>query len=351
MKKLLLCLGFCLLLSGCGSYRELNDVVIVSGGGLEQAEDQTLTLTSQLVTLPEGETTPKPELVTVTGQTPASAFDALGRLTGKIPYWSHCQTFLLGEELTRSGVTQTIQTLLSDPEIRLTDRLLVTAGAEPEAVLAATAAAGEISGYDLYTLVSAQAADLDMPLYRFADTLLDEGADPVLPAVTLTPAGKPALLGTAIFHDDRLAGYLNADQTQIMLLLQGRIRAMPLILDNEETYLLDSAHCRIVPSNTEQGLVFTVHLSLKARPQAGTGSVVQLEKTLKNRIAALFSILQTDLQADSLGLMRQAQRYLPLSPDADWQAAYRSARLRTDLTLTLSAASSVTQPQEVTPDA
>lgn len=345
MKKLLLCAFCCLFLTGCGSYRELNDVVIVSGGGLKQGENGEIDLTSQLVTLPEGEMTPQPELAAVSGQTPSAAFDALHKLTGKAPYWSHAQSFLIGENLARTGVTQTIQALVADPEIRLTDRLLVTAGTQPEPVLSATAAAGEISGYDLYTLVSSPTAQLDMPLYRFADTLFDTGIDPILPAVTLTADGKPALLGTAIFHGDALAGYLNYDQTQTLILLLGKIQSMPLTLKTGETYLLDHAFCRMVPARQEDHLVFTVHLTVQARQKDGDGSSRQLQAELDKRITTLFSILRDDLQADSLGVIRQAQRYLPAAEIP--KNPYPTAQLKTQISVSLSPTSSVTQTQEV----
>lgn len=336
MKKWIFFLMCCLLLSGCGSYREVNDMVIVSGGGVEQSTAGQFSLVCQLVTLPDGKSTPQTDITEVSAKTPSAAFDAVSTLTGKDAYWSHCQTFLLGENLSKQGVSQVIDSLLADPEIRLTDRLIVTVGTTPKAALKSSAAAGEISGFDLYNLVSSDSSDLNMPLYRFTNTLSETGIDPILPAVTIEKTGFPSLYGTAIFRGDHLVGYLNPDQTITFLLLKGHTREMSMTTSDGHTYTIDSSLCRISPAKTEEGLVFTVHLNIKTRPETTEDTEGILKKDLEGRIADLTQILQKDLNADSLGLMRQAYRYLPYHyTDAEKDALYQQAKIRTEITVSL----------------
>ncbi|MGZ6507300.1 MAG: Ger(x)C family spore germination protein, partial [Tumebacillaceae bacterium] len=137
---LLILLMMVLLLSGCWNRRELNDLGIVVGLGIDKQGDRYL-LTAQLVNPTEivstkggGSNLP----VTTFQTTGRSVFEAVRRMTTISPrklWGSHLRVCVLGEDFAREGVSKALDLLSREHELRSDFYLIVAKGTRAENVL------------------------------------------------------------------------------------------------------------------------------------------------------------------------------------------------------------------------
>ncbi|WP_107943027.1 MULTISPECIES: Ger(x)C family spore germination protein [Metasolibacillus] len=121
--SILLFLSICLLLSGCWSKKELNDIAIVVALGIDQQGDE-YEVTVQVVN--PGEISSKQP---TSGRSPVSTYSATGPtifeairkvtlLAPRKSYFSHLQIIVFGSELLESGIKPALDFLSRDHEFR-----------------------------------------------------------------------------------------------------------------------------------------------------------------------------------------------------------------------------------------
>ena len=112
-----------LLLSGCWSKRELNELAIVVALGVDKVDDQ-YELSIQVVD-PSEISTRQPS----TGRTPVITYHATGEtifeavrkmttLAARKPYFSHLRIVVIGEELAKEGINEALDLISRDHEFR-----------------------------------------------------------------------------------------------------------------------------------------------------------------------------------------------------------------------------------------
>ena len=97
MKKILLIIA-CLLLCSCYDYRELRDIAIITGIGVDYKDDEyTVTLEILTPTPKEAGETEKTRLVSNSGETFIDAFKGTYTELGKEPNFSQLQMMFISE--------------------------------------------------------------------------------------------------------------------------------------------------------------------------------------------------------------------------------------------------------------
>lgn len=124
MKLKLLIIGFIFLFTGCYNYRELNDLAIISAVGIDKNGDQYEMAIQFLNTQKDGSDTnnasnePKFTVYTTTGKTIHECFRNIILVSPKRLYANHTQLLVIGEDLAREGIADTIDLLFRDSESR-----------------------------------------------------------------------------------------------------------------------------------------------------------------------------------------------------------------------------------------
>lgn len=339
MKRILICLSaLLLLLCGCDSYRETNRLTIVSAGGVERANDDSVKLLVETVKLSQDSTTPEAALMTAFGDSVPSAFHNASLRMGTDLYWSHAQVIIIGQNLTRDGISPLLDYLSRNPEMRMSCRLITVKDAEAAELLTPSPLSGEVPGYDLGLLVTRGTEvgfSPDVPLYKLLDTLLSEGVDPVIPAVTMQ--GKQCMpYGCAIFQKDKLAGYLNAEETQTLVLLKDGLNGAPVTLDDGTVLRLKHAKTIITPKYENDKLYFDINIKSDARLETlGREGASELSKRAEQhltlQVEKLIKTLQKDYHSDALGLGRAVFRDIPSlwkTIGTNWSMLYPDAECR-----------------------
>lgn len=264
-----------LLVTGCWSRKELNDLAIATALGIDKVDDQYL-VSIQIVNPSEvatkvsggGYQTP----VTVYSTTSTTVFGAIRKLTTITPrkvYLAQLRTIVFGEELAREGIGPVLDYLARDREIREEDIFMLIAkdGAAIDSIQILTHL-DKIPAMKIYgalkTLEKYWAPVAVVQLSELMFDLSDGRKYPVIPGVIVVgdkeqgnpkknveSVASPVYLqfaNTAAFHKDKLVGWLNETESKGYNYLGNRVikTAGDINCPNGGTMTLD-----IIRSNTK----------------------------------------------------------------------------------------------------
>ncbi|WP_028548469.1 Ger(x)C family spore germination protein [Paenibacillus sp. UNC451MF] len=233
---IVLCL---LMLTGCWSRRELNDLLIVLGVGIDW-EDGEYLVSFQVVNPSEismqkksGERPPS-TLYQGRGKT---LFEAARSLTAEAPrkvYMGHLQIYVIGEELARRGISEFIDNAMRDNELRMDFNLVVAKGMKAENVLKLYTPLEKLPSYSmqqsLRTSAKSWAPTVAITLDEVLNKLSGDGQELALTGINMIgspkvgetkknierflPPSRFRYTGMAAFKDDKLIGWLNEKESK-----------------------------------------------------------------------------------------------------------------------------------------
>lgn len=235
-----------LLLSGCWSAKEANEIDYVLGVGVDKTDNGDIILTIQTPDLsalkPEnagsGE---KYKSISARGATTFEALRNYVNVGGQKLFWGHIQICVIGEHAARDGVEDFLDFFSSDPELRGTSMIAIVKGLAKDVMEARVSLTPIPSDY-LSNLLTNATVNGKAPKVQLVDfnRMLTEpvGSQPYLPLMELmsqaeydkriakldTPSSKgpgqsPVVYtgGTAVFRGTRLKGFLNERETRGLL--------------------------------------------------------------------------------------------------------------------------------------
>ncbi|MCL6639278.1 MAG: Ger(x)C family spore germination protein, partial [Firmicutes bacterium] len=250
LRKIALLLLTALVLTlpcGCWSRKELSELAIVLGAGVDRTPDNKVQITLQLARPAAfgggaeagGGNAPKQNVVWVVSETGSTIFDAERNLALKVSrqiYWGHNVILVYGEEMARGGVRDASNFFMRNPQPRETTWVLVAKG-EAKKLLESHSELEKTSAQSVGFLARNRAG-FSIMLKDFQMALASRGTNPAAPRVELQKLGQPqgpgmedklqheeiAVTGTAVFKDDRLAGWLDPFETRGLLWLRGEVK-------------------------------------------------------------------------------------------------------------------------------
>ncbi|MFB9276698.1 Ger(x)C family spore germination protein [Cohnella cellulosilytica] len=227
-----LLLALALLLSGCWSRRELNELAVVVAMGVD-LHRSGYKVTAQIVNFKEASKNTSSDVMSVVTYQAIgeSVPEALQRMLGEVPrqlYLSHLRVMVFGEALARRGLTEVLDFVARNHQFRTDFPMLVAHRSEASDVLKVVTPIDNIPANSLFSsiLVSSKkwAATGRVTLQQFVARLDLEGSDPVLSGVevigdktkgttdaiwhTLKPNTLLRHSGLAVFKRDKLVGWL-----------------------------------------------------------------------------------------------------------------------------------------------
>lgn len=231
----LLCLLPAFALSGCWSYKSLNDVSIVMGLAIDK-DPMTgdYSISTEIVDLTKGvkEGSPGAKLIESRGKTIFSAVrEAKRKLLNRL-YFGNMQVAVLGEDYARNyGLWDLVDWLLRDAEGRETVTMLVMKGGTARELLSLDGIGHSILSLEIDSIITEDnkvtSSTSYVELYEAFDVLSSPGIELTLPAFHIVENDGekvPEVDGVAIFRGDRLVDYLTPDQTRYFLLATGKAK-------------------------------------------------------------------------------------------------------------------------------
>jgi spore germination protein KC len=234
-----LLLGCLFTLTGCWNRRELNELGIAVGIGLDKTGNK-YKLSIQLVD--SGAVAPRKggsnsAPVSIYQIEADSIYEAVRKLTTVTPrrmYPSHLRILVIGEELAKQGIAQSLDLLARDWEMRSDFYMIIAKGERAENVLKVLTPIEQIPANKLYSSLKASdklwAPTKIIRLDDFINDYLSDGKNPVISGVRILgdankgsevedrkstlPSARLQYANLAVFREDRLIGWLNEKESK-----------------------------------------------------------------------------------------------------------------------------------------
>lgn len=273
----LIILLFCILLTGCWNYRGIDELALVAGMAIDKDfETNTYLLTFEIVDLSVSikDSGMDSTYVEAEGKTILEGIrNAKKRLYNKL-YFGNANVAIISEAVAREeGIRNIIDVFLRDAEFRVTLSVLVSQESTAKEVLLVKGTDHKIISHELQEILEQDhkvtGSTRNMHVFEIYNTLRSPGISLVLPACRLVTNGDQKTTevnGLAIFHDDRLAGYLTPEETQAYLFavgeIQGGILAVSLTEEkNYETSFEITKNLTKVTTKVKDGqIIITIYL-------------------------------------------------------------------------------------------
>ncbi|MBD2867349.1 Ger(x)C family spore germination protein [Paenibacillus arenilitoris] len=245
----LLTVGAAVLLAGCWDRRELNDLAIAVGMGLDRQGGQTQ-VTVQIVN--PGEVASKKDgggyspPVTTLKVAESTTIEALRKLTVVAPrkvYMSHLRILVIGEGLARQGILKVMDGISRNHELRSDFYIVVAKGTTAGQVMKILTPIDKIPANKMFSTLEMSdklwAATVSMQLDKFISDLSNPTKDTVLTGIVITGNGKSgqskknmsrispyvnlAYSGVALFKEDKLVDWLNEEEAKGYNYIMGNV--------------------------------------------------------------------------------------------------------------------------------
>ncbi len=270
---LLLIITVILSLCGCWNMRELDNLSIVMGFGIDKSEvSNEIELTTQIV-----RTSEKNQSATKQKESDDSSFINL-KSTGKdiftiIRDYTHkisrrlyigdSQIIVFGENSAKDGIRDKLDFFMRDHEGRLIVYVIVAKGKAYD-VLNEKPEFGNIPALDIAKLVENQFATSEavkVTLFDLIPNLVSNTKSMVLPCVSILSEGeekKIVLSSSAVFKDDNLVGELDKKETRGYLWVMNNVKSGVInvnVLGENTSIEIKKAKSEVVPQINKDGSI------------------------------------------------------------------------------------------------
>ncbi len=242
---LIVILSFCL--TGCGNYRELNDMAIVTGVSIDKIGDK-YELGFLIANSPKVETTSKEgeaqtTVYTASGKTIALAASNLDYKSPKKLYFGHINVVIISEEIGKEGFFKVADYFLRHYESRKRFFLMQSKDNKAKEILKTISPLESFPSQSIASLLKsnkeAQSVVESVDYSTFTSRILEKGYDPILPAITLVGSSKKAekskniestepesylkLEKVAIYKNDKFKGYAGFKEGQSVSIVNSSV--------------------------------------------------------------------------------------------------------------------------------
>lgn len=255
IKMILLLLILTLLLSGCWSKRELNELAIVVALGIDKIDDE-YEISIQVVD-PSEISSKQPS----SGRSPVvtyhakgkSVFEAIRRmttLTPRKPYFSHLQIVVIGQKLAEEGLNEPLDFIARDHEFRNDFDVVMSYQTTAKEVLNVLTPIEKMPANKLLNSIKVSekswGSTLTVNTDELLNTLSSKEKSAVLSAVEIEGDPKlgidqtnveriktPVILkysGIAVFKEDKLLGLLSEEESIYFNFLNNKIESTVVVL-------------------------------------------------------------------------------------------------------------------------
>lgn len=265
MKKILLVISLCFILTGCGNYAELDKLAIVTGVAIDKDGDD-YEISYLVANSPKGQTSSKEgeaktTVYSGTGETIPDAAMIIEQKSPKKIYLGHVNVVIISEEIAKDGFFKVADWLFRNPEARKQFYLLLAKDEKAKNIIKIISPLESFPSQSIATLLESNrdsiSASTTTTYNNFVGYVLEQGADPIVPTITIKgdvkegsdqsniettePTAYLALGPLAIFKEDKLVGYVKAKESELINLIQNKIKEIKYTLNyNDDDITIDS---------------------------------------------------------------------------------------------------------------
>jgi len=352
----------CLVLAGCWDYIEIESLAFVFGLGVDQVEPDFVVVLEMVKTSGGGQQPQvEPKVLATKGQSVSSAGSALSNPAGQRAFWSHAYVFLMSEQVARQGIVPAMEYLARSRHIRSTVWVFITKDCTVEEVFKSRPPVANSVSEHLNAIVLMQqaiAGFIPLQVWQLGHEFAAEGISAVLPTVKLVHESGdlvPIVEGTAVFKGDRMVGWLDGQESDLLCLLKGVAQRAFYVIETKVgehgyfpiTYELVGNQVQMKPvirgGRAAISLTLTMQFGVE---EVGRAPIVfrdeemvksveaQLATAFTRRIREFLGKIQGEYNADILGFGQLLKRKHPQvwrSLREDWDLYYRHLEVELDV--------------------
>ncbi len=364
--KLVLSFLMLFMLSGCLGGREINDLEIVIGMGVDKDENTgKILLTAQVVK--EAEMGGVSESGSGGAGNKAfwnvigsgnSIFDAVRQMTHKTGnrlFVSHNQAIIFGNDIASEGLRKYIDFFLRAHEMRPTTLILIAEGRASD-IMDAKPETEKLPAINIAKLVKSYGFTshfYKVNMKDFASCLMNGTKAPIAPLVGISK-GKDSkdiyVSGTAVFKNDKMVGKLNESETRGLLWVLGKVKSGVILVSSpnkQGNAVLEilRAKSKVIPEIKDGKIVMNIKIkeeaSLSEQTTMENLASIQAfeelqkaqEKIIRQEITAAFE-KSRELNADIFGfgeLLHKKYNSKWKSLKDKWDEIYPSIELNIEI--------------------
>lgn len=334
--KLFLVFAVLIVLTGCWSSRELDELSIIVGMGIDW-EDGHYVMTYQVVN--PGEIASQKQAserapVTVYQSKGDSIFEAARRLTTEAPrkaYLGHLQLLVIGEPLARHGIVDLMDHLLRDNEARLDFNVIVAKGQKAENILEIYTPLEKLPTQNMrHSLETSErnwSPAIAMTMDKMASILsVNNGIRLVLPGIHVVgdlhlatkkdnvfryrPPGRFQFSEMAVFKEGKLIGWLNEQESRGYTDLTDKLHSTSVHLPCPESGLIgieitgSNAKTKALVKNGKPAVEVAIRAKANVVEKIGCGKV---DVTDPDTIDRLGKQLEQEMRKNAEASLKRAK--------------------------------------------
>jgi len=373
--SILLILVILFSIAGCWDASEINELGFVLSVAIDKVDDQ-YKVTAQIAkpdtyskTPSGGQAQEKPFWqISANGRSVFEAIRNMAAISPRRIFWAHIKVIIIGGTLAKSNIHDVLDFFTRNPELRLRTLVAVTPG-DAGKLLETVPMMEKDPGADLESVIenkSLTGKGYRIMLKNFLEDYLDPNSNPVASRIILTKnEGKPALKlsGAAVFHRNKLAGWLDEQETKGLLWIKKEIRSSIVVVkcpyDGRPVTVEVKSGDTSIQSSVENG-VPSFQIKVKATcnlVEQGCTTDFSNEENLRKLEEVLASEIQKDIQStittaqdmkvDFLGFnevmhRQHKQDWLQLSEN--WPEVFSEASFKIDVKTDIPSLSVLARP-------
>jgi spore germination protein KC len=254
-----------LILTGCWSKKELNEIAIITGMAIDKQEDEYLLTVQQVVPRESGPNakgrSPLANVLTETGSNVCDAFRRLTYTATRFLNLAHVSILVISDKVAEEGMIESLDCIARDDQLRPTIQVFIAKGGQAKDILTYNPMMEGISAYSIRKkITNAETNYSGVHSVSFRDmgnTLISDGSELYLPGIKYegdVEEGKKAenvqqveieshivLKPYAVFKSDTLVGWLDEYTSKGVNLVLDRVSGTMISVPCEERkyYALD----------------------------------------------------------------------------------------------------------------
>ncbi|OMF90367.1 Ger(x)C family spore germination protein [Paenibacillus sp. FSL R7-0337] len=379
------------VLPGCWSRKELNELAVVMAMGIDAAPEG-YAVSAQVLNSGEARSTKGaagkslPVLTyKAVGQTVPDALQHMLSTAPRTLYLSHIRVLVLGEKLARQGVSDILDFITRNHQLRSDFFLVVAKNSQASDILEINTPFEQIPASSLYSsiLVSHKnwAATGKVTLQQFILELERGGSNPIMSGVRLNgdvseggtikniesivPKTQIVQAGIAVFKKDRLVGWLNESSSKTLNYTLNEVDSSNGIVScpdgGKVGFIITRSESRILPrlnSAGEPEFTLSIHAESDLTTVNGTldltkpANIALIETRIENKfinnMEGNIQSVQQDYSSDIFGFGEALHRKYPRvwkKYRDGWDDHFKHVKVRIACKLQIRRIGSIVQPQ------
>ncbi|GMQ58895.1 Ger(x)C family spore germination protein [Vallitalea sediminicola] len=375
----------CILLVGCWDYREIEEVEIVLGLGVDShiipakevdklSETQYL-VTYEIVGIESEQGQLKSRVLKDEGDTLYRAIRKIIEKNGKQVYLAHTKILIISEELAKEGITEILDYTMRDAEYRPDVHVLITDNCNAEEMFKDQAT--DVASMRLSDTLKNQkkiGTFESSTVWNIIDKLTKKGFEPAVPLIRIDKEHADGNLihivgGTAVFNGSKMVGKLSEEETLYYLFIDNEIKNQPLSIEYFFEEQLGHISLEILSNETKvtpvvKGEELGVNISVNCKVAINELSnqidilnekdridiELNAEKDIEEGILELVTHVQNDFNSDIFGfgdLFKREKNKKWKEVEEDWDNIFQTLVVSTDINVKIERSALSSQSIEI----